>query len=622
MKNIRKIISGMFLFCCVLVSNQLMSENYQPLCAQTPPPVPANDLVENAIPLAIQSNCNYVTYSNVGATETSGVPAPNCAGSIYKDVWFSIIVPANGSICIDTQIGSLTDCGMAIYSGTISSLTLIGCDDDSSPNGSMPKISTFQLTPGSTIYVRLWDYFSNNEGTFGICVTSPNVPTNCGNNPIAGDNIATAPFICNINQICGTTSNSYTADIPGNLDTLFCGSIENNSWFKFVADSVSETLQVNVSNCVNGYGIQMQVFGTSDFNTFVAHSNCWNPGVDVNGTVTITGLIVGETYYIMIDGNSGDVCNYSFSLISGFSNAHAGPDVTICSGQSTTLSAVGGTSYQWSPTTGLSNPNITNPVATPSSTTTYTVIINSQSGCPDTASTVVNVNTISNGGAVIGGLPICSGNTSGILTLINYVGDVLKWQKSESPFTSWTDINNTTSTYVSNSLTQTTHFRAVVQCGNSSASFSNETSVVVDNSVNGGALTTNLTQILLGDSTGVINLTGNSGAVVKWQRRLGSGTWNDIVNSTSTYSEIPNIVGFWEYRAVVNGTCGAVYSTTVIIEVLTSNAGAVTSGNSSICIGSSTGIMTLAGYSGIIDHWQKRLNSGSWTDFANTNVIY
>lgn len=55
----------------------------------------------------------------------------------------------------------------------------------------------------------------------------------------------------------------------------------------------------------------------------------------------------------------------------------AGDDVTICAGQSTMLNGQvsGGTqpAIQWSPPTGLNNPNILNPVASPTQTTTYTL---------------------------------------------------------------------------------------------------------------------------------------------------------------------------------------------------------------------------------------------------------
>ncbi len=55
-------------------------------------------------------------------------------------------------------------------------------------------------------------------------------------------------------------------------------------------------------------------------------------------------------------------------------------DTLVCSGSPVMLNAEGAPSYSWSPTTGLSNPNIANPVATPMATTTYTVQY-SNGGC-------------------------------------------------------------------------------------------------------------------------------------------------------------------------------------------------------------------------------------------------
>ncbi|MES2591257.1 MAG: PKD-like domain-containing protein [Bacteroidota bacterium] len=48
---------------------------------------------------------------------------------------------------------------------------------------------------------------------------------------------------------------------------------------------------------------------------------------------------------------------------------------TICRGNNTPLNASGGFSYLWSPPASLSNPGISNPIANPDTTTTYTVSI-------------------------------------------------------------------------------------------------------------------------------------------------------------------------------------------------------------------------------------------------------
>ncbi|MEM7657042.1 MAG: gliding motility-associated C-terminal domain-containing protein [Bacteroidota bacterium] len=53
---------------------------------------------------------------------------------------------------------------------------------------------------------------------------------------------------------------------------------------------------------------------------------------------------------------------------------------SICQGSSVQLDAGSGVGYSWSPTMGLSNPNIRNPLASPTSTTTYTVTVTDECG--------------------------------------------------------------------------------------------------------------------------------------------------------------------------------------------------------------------------------------------------
>ena len=68
---------------------------------------------------------------------------------------------------------------------------------------------------------------------------------------------------------------------------------------------------------------------------------------------------------------------------------------TICLGESTDLFATGGFEYNWSPTAGLSDPAIPNPLATPQKTTTYSVHIKFINAFGDTcavdSSTTINV---------------------------------------------------------------------------------------------------------------------------------------------------------------------------------------------------------------------------------------
>jgi len=79
--------------------------------------------------------------------------------------------------------------------------------------------------------------------------------------------------------------------------------------------------------------------------------------------------------------------------------ASAGTDKEICFGQSTYLSgnASGGQpdyTYSWSPATGLNNPNIAQPIASPGQTTLYTLNVSDQNGCVETADVTVTVNPL------------------------------------------------------------------------------------------------------------------------------------------------------------------------------------------------------------------------------------
>jgi PKD repeat protein len=91
--------------------------------------------------------------------------------------------------------------------------------------------------------------------------------------------------------------------------------------------------------------------------------------------------------------------------------ANAGADTDFCIGGSTTLNGAGGTSYAWTPATGLSDPAINNPVATPAATTTYTLTVTDANGCIDTDDVEVTVNPLppADAGADVA---VCTGSST------------------------------------------------------------------------------------------------------------------------------------------------------------------------------------------------------------------
>ena len=59
----------------------------------------------------------------------------------------------------------------------------------------------------------------------------------------------------------------------------------------------------------------------------------------------------------------------------------AGQNAIIASGQSVVLNGTGTGTYHWTPAKGLSNTTIANPVASPTISTTYTLLVTDPSGC-------------------------------------------------------------------------------------------------------------------------------------------------------------------------------------------------------------------------------------------------
>lgn len=102
----------------------------------------------------------------------------------------------------------------------------------------------------------------------------------------------------------------------------------------------------------------------------------------------------------------------------------AGTDVSICSGQSTNLNASGGVGYDWSPSTGLSCTNCVNPVASPTTTTTYTATVTDVNGCSDTDDVTVTV--LNNPVAAFSNALPCNG--SPIQFTDNSTGNPTSWQ--------------------------------------------------------------------------------------------------------------------------------------------------------------------------------------------------
>jgi hypothetical protein len=287
-----------------------------------------------------------------------------------------------------------------VYAGTTTSGPLIMAlnnDDDISFNDL--KLNT----QDSCVTFR---FISNGSGTdngWSATISCDNGPVGCNGNPAAADLFYYATFICNLDGYCGNTSTYYGEDNPGSFQgggscpTLFGGTIQNNSWLQFEASSTTIDLDFTVSGCADG--IQVAILEYDGVANFTRLSNCAQSDGNNNGTFTVSAssLTVGNTYYIMIDGNQGSNCDYEINVDAAqVATVNAGTDQVICNGSSATLTASGpsGATYSWTEVGGGSGPFSGSSISvTPGTTTSYVVEVTGGGTCENQTDTVeVTVN--------------------------------------------------------------------------------------------------------------------------------------------------------------------------------------------------------------------------------------
>jgi hypothetical protein len=123
-------------------------------------------------------------------------------------------------------------------------------------------------------------------------------------------------------------------------------------------------------------------------------------------------------------------------------STYAGPDVSICAGGAgTQLSATGGTVFSWTPTTGLSDPSIANPIATPMLTTLYTVTSNYLGPCLMTDDVLVTV--LANSGPFTGDDSVCTSSVE-TYSVPFVIGNTYAWAVTGGSITSGAGTNTIT----------------------------------------------------------------------------------------------------------------------------------------------------------------------------------
>ena len=150
------------------------------------------------------------------------------------------------------------------------------------------------------------------------------------------------------------------------------------------------TVTVNPIPVVNaGPDVSICVGGSTTLTATGATTYNWAPGGQTTASITVSPA--ANTTYTVTGTSLGCVASDAV-LVSILANApiNAGPDVAICVGQSTTLTATGGATYNWNNGLGAGASHSVSPAAT----TTYTVTGTDANGCTGTDAVIVTVNPL------------------------------------------------------------------------------------------------------------------------------------------------------------------------------------------------------------------------------------
>lgn len=238
--------------------------------------------------------------------------------------------------------------------------------------GDVTGLGGFGGAPGATVGANEGngiDYIQ--FGTFDQPGSAYNGPTGA---PSGIDWLDNQSFVFNT---CGANN---IPPIPNGLtvcDTLIVcvGDIYNFN-ILFMSPEAGQITTVTASTTMNGFTIINNIPGNNAQFDAQLIAQAINVGYNtITFTATDNGSPAATTTIVLVV----QVLNAPV--------ANAGPDVCGVPAQ---LNASGGTAYTWSPSAGLSNPSISNPVATPAATTTYVCTV-SNGTCTDNDTVIVAV---------------------------------------------------------------------------------------------------------------------------------------------------------------------------------------------------------------------------------------
>jgi len=325
------------------------------------------------------------TYIVTG-TDTNG--CKDTAQAVISVISLPVISAQDRDVCIGDSV-QLQASGAGTYSWTpATGLSCTNCaDPKASPSGTTTYTVTGMLSTGCSDSVHVTvNVLSLPTVSAGqdqdICAGTSAALLATGANtyswtPTAGlscsncDNPTATPAASTTYTVTGTDNNGCK-----NTDTV---SVNINQLPPVAIAPAQDSI------CF-GDSITLTASGADTFS--------WTPAAGLSCTVCPdpkAGPVVTTTYIVTGTDTNGckDTAQAVISVIS--LPVISAQDRDVCIGDSVQLQASGASTYSWTPATGLSCTNCSNPKASPSGTTTYTVTGMLSTGCSDSVHVTVNV---------------------------------------------------------------------------------------------------------------------------------------------------------------------------------------------------------------------------------------
>lgn len=191
-----------------------------------------------------------------------------------------------------------------------------------------------------------------------------------------------------------SAGDTYIWNTGDNTQNIAVSPTQTTEYFVTVTSQLctdSTSIVVTVNPLPNAYaGEDVEICEGENTNLIAqgGTSYVWSNGM-TSGGINVSP-VQSTNYVVTVTENGCSNTDDVLVTVHELPIANAGADVTICEGEKIQLQATGGTQYSWSPDETLNSGSISDPMAWPTQTTTYTVVV-SNGFCTDMDNVTVNI---------------------------------------------------------------------------------------------------------------------------------------------------------------------------------------------------------------------------------------